>query len=209
MEEWFLFGLEMLGTAAFAVSGAMTALQKHMDIFGVAILGVTTAVGGGVIRDILIGSCPPAMLLDPTFALAAVAFSVFVFFPVVRRGIDVNHRAWDLLLLWADSIGLGVFTVIGVKAAYDASISTWFASIFLGTITGVGGGLLRDMMASNTPYIFVKHIYACAAIAGAAVCRAMWAPFGERAAMFTGAVCIFLIRLLSAHYRWSLPKASV
>lgn len=207
MENVFLFGLELLGTAAFAVSGAMTALGKKMDLFGVAILGVTTAVGGGVLRDVLTGQTPPALFRDPTFALAAVLVSLAFFFPSVRRGLTANHKGWELLLLLADSIGLGVFTVVGVKAAMDLSMTAWFASIFLGTITGVGGGVLRDVLAGNTPYIFIKHIYACAAIFGAAICRMLWAPLGEGGAMAVGTACILIVRLLSAHYRWSLPKA--
>lgn len=208
MEKWFLFGLELLGTAAFAVSGAMTALQKRMDVFGVAILGVTTAVGGGVLRDVLTGSCPPALFRDPTFALAAVVVSLVIFLPSIRRLLAANARLWDLSLLLADSVGLGIFAVMGVNAAYEASLGTWFATIFLGTITGVGGGLLRDVMAGNTPYIFVKHIYACAAIAGTALCRLLWTPCGKNFAMAAGAICVVALRLLAAHYRWSLPKAT-
>lgn len=204
----FLLILELIGTVAFAISGAMTALQKNMDIFGVSILGLTAAAGGGVLRDILIGSFPPAMFRDPTYALVAVCASVVLFIPSVRKFLMTNHNLFDILLLHTDSIGLGVFTVYGVSVAIRASYgSNLFLVVFLGTVTGVGGGLLRDLLAGNTPYIFVKHIYACAAIAGALACALLWNITGETIAMISGSVMVVLIRLLAAHFRWSLPKA--
>ena len=110
-------------------------------------------------------------------------------------------------MLLMDSIGLGVFTVIGVQAAFAQSSSHGiFLLIFVGVITGVGGGVLRDIMAGNMPYVFVKHIYACASLAGALLCTLLWK--GSAAwAMSLGAGLVILIRCLSAHFRWSLPKA--
>ena len=164
-----IFILELIGTVAFAVSGAMVALKKNMDIFGVAILGLTTAVGGGALRDILLGNTPPVMFREPVYALLAIFVSIVVFIPQVRHLLTHNHALYDRMMLVMDSLGLGIFTVVGINTAYELSNDyTFFLLVFVGTITGVGGGVLRDVMAGGTPYIFVKHVYACASAVGAA-----------------------------------------
>ena len=207
MEE-FLLILEIIGTVAFAVSGAMTGLSKKMDIFGVVILGLTTAVGGGMIRDLVLGLTPPAMFTNPIYAAVAAVVSVIVFLPAVRRWLTAYGRVREILMLVMDSLGLGVFTVVGIQRAYTATDHRGlFLLVFVGVVTGVGGGLLRDVMAGQTPYIFVKHVYASASIIGAILCVALWAPLGATMAMILGASVILAIRLLAAHYHWSLPKA--
>lgn len=204
----FLLILEIIGTVAFAVSGAMTGLSKKMDIFGVVILGLTTAVGGGAIRDIILGLTPPAMFTNPIYAAVAAVVSVIVFLPAVRRWLTAYSRASDLVMLVMDSLGLGVFTVVGIQRAYTATDHRgFFLLVFVGVVSGVGGGLMRDVMAGNTPYIFVKHVYASASILGAILCVALWQPLGATAAMILGAAVILAVRLLAAHYHWSLPKA--
>ena len=206
--QTFIFILEILGTAVFAVSGAMTALKKDMDIFGVAILGLTTACGGGITRDLLLGITPPTMFSDPVYALVAIAVSIVVFFPSIRRFLTHNHLLYERMMLVMDSIGLGIFTVSGVQTAAGVTDRyNVFLFVFVGVITGVGGGLLRDVMAGNTPYIFVKHIYACASGIGAILCALLLPYTGTAIAMFAGAAVIFVIRLLAAHYKWSLPHA--
>ena len=204
----FLLILEIIGTVAFAVSGAMTGLSKKMDIFGVVILGLTTAVGGGMIRDLVLGLTPPAMFTNPIYAAVAAVVSVIVFLPAVRRWLTAYGRVREILMLVMDSLGLGVFTVVGIQRAYTATEHRGlFLLVFVGVVTGVGGGLLRDVMAGQTPYIFVKHVYASASIIGAILCAALWAPLGATMAMILGASVILAIRLLAAHYHWSLPKA--
>lgn len=203
-----IFILELIGTTAFAASGAMTALKKNMDIFGVAILGLTTAVGGGAIRDILLGVTPPATFRDPVYAVVAIATAVFIFIPAVRRLLTKNQVLYDRIMLIMDSLGLGIFTVMGISAAYSVSENfNLFLLLFVGVVTGAGGGVLRDILAGNTPYIFVKHIYACASGAGALLCTLCWEPLGVAAAMLLGASAVILLRLLAAHFRWSLPRA--
>ncbi len=204
----FILILELIGTVAFSVSGAMTAMKKNMDIFGVMILGLTTAVGGGIIRDLILGITPPATFRDPVYAATALITAGIVFLPWVRRLFQKYQRIYDLLMLVMDSVGLGVFTVIGVQAAYAQSGSyNLFLLTFVGVITGVGGGVLRDVLAGNTPYIFVKHVYACASLAGALVCAGLWTMISGFWAMALGAIVVLVIRSLSAHYRWSLPRA--
>ena len=201
--------LQLMGTVSFAVSGAMTAMRKGMDVLGVTVLGLTTAVGGGILRDLLLGRTPPAIFSDPLTAALAVAASVVVFIPAVRRRLLRTPRIYEVTMLLTDSLGLGIFTVIGAQTACAALGHTnWFAIAFLGTITGVGGGVVRDVLAGNTPYIFRKHIYALASLAGALAWVAVHRLWNDTAAMFIGGSLIVAIRLLAAHFRWSLPKAN-
>lgn len=202
-----VFILEMIGTVAFAVSGAVVGIKKRMDIFGVAVLGVTTAVGGGVIRDLLLGKTPPNMFTDPIYALVAVIVSVVVFLPFVRRLVLLNNRAYETLLLISDAAGLGAFAAVGTQAVMDSAYSSnVFLAVFIGTITGVGGGVLRDLFANRMPKILAKRVYACAAIAGALVCAILWNLVGEMWAMLACIVITVVLRVLAAHFKWSLPR---
>ena len=184
---------EILGTIAFAVSGAVVAISKKMDIFGVAILGMTTAVGGGILRDLILGITPPAAFQSPGYALTSIAVSMLVFLPPVRRLLHWNEKLYDTALLLFDAIGLGIFTVIGVQTAY---IATGELNAFLAIF----------VFAGSPPYIFVKHFYATASLLGAVACLLLW-NIGQMPAMLIGAAVTLTLRLLAAHYRWSLPKA--
>lgn len=198
---------EILGTIAFAVSGAVVAISKKMDIFGVAILGMTTAVGGGILRDLILGITPPAAFQSPGYALTSIAVSMLVFLPPVRRLLHWNEKLYDTALLLFDAIGLGIFTVIGVQTAYIATGElNAFLAIFVGVVTGCGGGVMRDVFVGSPPYIFVKHFYATASLLGAVACLLLW-NIGQMPAMLIGAAVTLTLRLLAAHYRWSLPKA--
>lgn len=200
--------LELAGTLAFAVSGAITGLKKNMDLFGVCILGLTTAVGGGVIRDVILGNTPPATFQDPIYAMVALGTSLVLFLPGIRRLLMWDQRLYDLTLLVMDSAGLGIFTVMGIRIVYSSTPDpTLFLLVFVGVVTGVGGGVLRDIMAGDTPYIFVKHVYASASLAGALVCVGLWAVWGELPAILGGTAVVILIRFLSAYFHWNLPHA--
>ena len=207
MEQLFLI-LELVGTLAFAASGAITGLKKNMDVFGVCILGLTTAVGGGVIRDLLLGITPPGTFQDPIYAVVALLTSLVLFLPRIRRLLMWDQRLYDLVLLIMDAAGLGIFTVAGIRIAYEhAARPTLFLLVFVGVVTGVGGGVLRDVLAGDTPYIFVKHVYASASLAGALACVVLWPLAGEMAAMLCGSALVVAVRILSAHFRWNLPHA--
>ena len=204
----FIFAFEMIGTVAFAVSGSMTAVRKNMDLFGVMILGVITACGGGLTRDIILGITPPALFGTPKYVTVAAATAILVFIPGIRRWLMKSHRGFERILLLMDSIGFGVFTMVGMQAAYGCGVEcSTFLAVSVGVITGVGGGVMRDVMAGDRPYIFVKHIYACAAILGAMLFAVLRGRCGDTVAILTGAALVILIRLLSAHFRWSLPRA--
>ncbi len=208
MSEIVLLFLELVGTFAFAVSGALVGLKKEMDIFGVAILGLCTAVGGGLIRDLVLGVTPPMMFQKPVYAAVAVVTSLLVFLKPLRRYLSRSHRIFDGMMLVMDSLGLGVFTVVGVQAAYRVNTeSGLFLLCFVGVVTGIGGGIVRDVLAGNTPQVFVKHFYACASLLGALGCALVWPWLGSAAALLGGAALVLLLRLCAAHFRWSLPKA--
>lgn len=203
-----LFILEIIGTIAFAVSGAVVGIQKKMDIFGVCILGLTASVGGGILRDLILNITPPAAFRDPAFAVTAILVSILVFIPAVRNVFEHGKKIYEILILVMDSIGLGLFTVVGVQVATAAMPErNLFLITFVGVLTGVGGGLLRDVFAGNTPYIFIKHFYACASIIGAWTCALLWPHTGAVPAMIAGSVLTVILRLLAARFRWSLPKA--
>lgn len=212
MDE-FIFILELIGTVAFASSGAMIAIEKKMDIFGVNVLGATTAVGGGIMRDIILGLTPPGAFSHPVYVLVAALTSTILFVIAYAKPTAFESRVktdyYDKLMFWCDTAGLGIFTVVGIQAAVRAvGGENVFFFVFIGTLTGVGGGVLRDIMAGETPYILVKHIYACAAIAGGIVCVVGRTAFGEAYGTILGLAATVLLRFLAAHFRWNLTRVS-
>ena len=191
MTDTVLFILEIVGTAVFAASGALAGLQRQLDAFGVVILGVCTACGGGVIRDLTLGITPPVMFCQPVYALVAMGVSALVFLPAVRHLLAVESRAYELVMLWLDSIGLGLFTVVGVQCAFQqAQDYNLFLLVFVGVITGVGG------------------FYACPTLIGALLCALCWQHLGDIPSMLLGAAVILVLRLCAAHFRWGLPHAA-
>lgn len=208
--ELFIFALEMIGTVAFASSGAMTAIEKNMDILGVTVLGMTTAVGGGIIRDLILGINPPNAFQNPIYAIVSLLVSVLIFIIIRNNTYALNtigKQQYSKIVVFSDSIGLGIFTVVGVNVALSKFIDcNLFLLVFIGVITGVGGGVLQDVMSDNIPHIFVKHVYASASILGAIACAILWPIIGKSGAMIIGAVVIIMIRILAAHYKWNLPK---
>ena len=197
------FIIEVIGTVAFASSGAMVAIKQQLDLLGVVVLGVTTAVGGGMLRDIILGNVPPGLFMNPVYVMAAF-ITVLALFIVVR----LNQRILESRNIF-DAIGLAAFTVTGIDTAVLAGYGDYhFLSVFLGVLTGVGGGVLRDIMAGQTPYILRKHVYASASIAGA-LCYVFLADWmtGD-ASMIISALLVILIRMLATRYCWNLPTAT-
>jgi len=199
--------LELVGTVAFAISGAAVGVRKKMDVLGVMILAMTTAVGGGIIRDVILNVTPPAAFRTPVYALSALAVGLVVFILEARRLFREKPRIYERVLLWMDALGLGLFTVSGMRAAYAAlPDANAFLAVFVGVVTGVGGGVLRDVMSGSVPYIFVKDFYATASLAGAVVCALAWDRLGALPSMVAGACLIVLLRLLAVRFRWRLPR---
>lgn len=206
MDE-FIFALNIIGTIAFAASGAILATEKRMDIFGVIVLGIITSVGGGFIRDITLGSFPPETFKNPVFALVATIVSTIIFIPYIREKLTKNKKVYDVVIFIMDSIGLGVFTALSVTYCMRAGHGGMFLNLFVGVITGVGGGVIRDLLACEMPCIFKKHIYACASAAGALVTYFLYNISGVWIATLAGILCVFIIRCFSAYFRWNLPLA--
>jgi len=206
--EHLILCMELMGTLAFAASGALTGLRKNMDIFGICILALTTAVGGGVIRDLILGNTPPATFQNPIYATVALVTALVLFLPGLRHFLMRDAGLFDLVLFWMDAVGLGIFTVVGIRIAYShVPQAGIFLLIFVGVVTGVGGGVLRDIMAGDTPYIFVRHVYASASLVGALLCGLLWHILGELPSMLLGTGVILLIRILSRKFNWNLPRA--
>ena len=201
---------EYLGTVAFAASGAMLAIDRDLDLLGVIVLGVTTAVGGGTLRDILIGYLPPHMFSSPSYVLIATATSIIIFVAeyIRREKFLKEYRSVDKYVNVFDAVGLGVFSIVGVETAIDLGHGTnAFLCIFLGVLTGVGGGMLRDILSHEVPAVLKKHIYALASVIGAAMYY-YFVKFNLVTDLAAAAAvsAVVVIRLLAAHYRWELPK---
>ncbi|MBQ6036479.1 MAG: TRIC cation channel family protein [Lachnospiraceae bacterium] len=199
--ETVILILEILGSVAFAISGCQVAVKHRMDLLGVFVLGITTAVGGGVIRDLLLDQVPPAMFVDPTCALAALGVCVAICIRPIRTFLfnDV------IIMRIADSIGLGIFTAIGTAKALSIFPENYFLAAFVGVITGVGGGILRDVFANEPPYVFVRHIYALASLFGAILYILLSKAVSPTAGVIVCSCAVILIRLLAGHFRWKLP----
>ncbi len=212
LEEIIIFIIEIIGTIAFAMSGAMVGINKKMDIFGVCILGVTTAVGGGMIRDTLLNKIPYS-LQHPIYVEISVATTIVVFIFVYFKKAEYkeSYRALYYNLMMAiDSLGLGVFTAIGVSKGITSGYEeSTLLLVFLGAITGVGGGLIRDIMAGVRPYIFTKHIYACASIAGAFTYIWVYRTSSEVFALISSTAVVVVIRYLARYYKWNLPYIEI
>lgn len=205
--------LELLGTIAFSISGALEAMKKKMDLLGVLVLGLVTAVGGGIIRDLIIGELPPASFRNPRNALIAIvtAFAAFLVGAFLSgRKERLHSMLWNQALLISDAFGLGAFTVLGIQSVQQQTeYKSTALLLFVGVITGVGGGLIRDIFAGNVPYIFRKHVYATASIAGAVAYLVLQRLGYPRVAAFVGLFLVVLLRLLAAHYEWNLPRVEL
>ncbi len=191
--------LQFVGIAAFAVSGALVAGEREMDWFGVVVLGVIVAVGGGTIRDMMLGATPVFWIVSPWYVAVASVFALATI-PLARWGIEVRRP-----MLIADAIGLAVFAVLGTRKALEMGTSGPVA-VIMGVVTGVFGGVIRDVLANRTPIILKREVYALAALVGAAL-FVVFAQFEVPASLdLWGSIAVaLLIRLLALARRWSIP----
>ncbi len=157
----FILVVELIGTIAFAVSGALVAIDKELDYYGIVFLAIITAVGGGIIRDMLINEPLPVALVNPLYVLVSIASATLTIL-FYRKIIQYTN-----LLLVHDAIGLAAFTAIGAEVATRNNLDLPFVVITLALLTGTGGGVLRDVFAKEIPFVFRKEIYAVASIIGA------------------------------------------
>ena len=146
MENPIIFTAEIIGTIAFASSGAMLGIRKNLDLFGVLVLGLCVAVGGGIVRDIILGRTPPGAFRDPVYALVALGTSALLFLLVDGKQEIMTSRyltIYEQVMNYCDAVGLGIFTVLGVYTAHGEGYDGIFFLVFLGMMTGIGGGLIR------------------------------------------------------------------
>ncbi len=210
-EEIILLMLEIIGTLSFAVSGAFVALKEKLDLFGVLFIGCVTAVGGGITRDILIGQTPPAIFSNLYILLLAAVASAVVFvvaFVMHQKFLDAYEKL-DPIQNVFDAFGLAAFSVMGTEIAFVHGLGgNAVLAILLGLLTGVGGGVFRDVLTSTTPYIFKKHVYALASIVGASLYYVLRLTVtGTLLPSLLATSVVVAMRLLARKYRWSLPKA--
>lgn len=194
-----IYMLDFVGTAVFAITGALSAGRKQMDIFGVVVLGCVTAIGGGTLRDVILGSHPVFWISDARyFAIATVA----------AIGTFALARRWKLpgmFLMYADAVGLAVFTVIGFQKAFHVT-HMYSIAVVMGVTTGVVGGIIRDVLSGEIPLIFRKEIYASASLCGAVLIALLFyfqvpRPFTVPAAV----LATLVIRITALHWNLSLP----
>lgn len=210
ISEMIVSVLEWIGTVAFAVSGSLVAISCSLDLFGVLTVGCVTAVGGGIMRDLLIGKIPPQIFFRPSVVLVAVLTSLVVFvIAYIKRDkfASLRERLEKLNVLF-DALGLATFSVAGVEiACASAYADNALLAITLGMLTGVGGGVLRDVLVNEKPYVLTRHIYAVASIVGSGVYYVMSYYLNYRVVGTVVAVLLTLaIRILAATFRWKLPK---
>ncbi len=210
MDE-IMFVLELIGAAAFAVSGAMAAIKKKADVFGVLFLAVTTALGGGVMRDVLIGRIPPVMFVSYWYLLISVVAALAVFIDAYLRSekYKLHLDKLDAVNNIFDAVGLAVFTVSGMNAAMPVSDNVILV-LFVGMCTGVGGGMLRDVMTNTMPKVLRKRVYAVASLLGGGLYYVMYMLGADQLlSVVCGMLLIFALRVFATIYKWNLPSVDI
>lgn len=193
------FILEIIGTVAFAISGALTAMQKKMDPFGVFIIAFATAAGGGTLRDVMIGSTPVGWMLDLSYIyMIIVGFILAIIFKIQLDKLRISMMLFD-------TIGLSVFALIGLQKGIDYGLHPAI-SIGLGTITACFGGVLRDILCAEIPIIFRREIYATLCILGGVVFFVLKKNLVPMDLVYLiSAITIAVLRVLVVKFKWSLP----
>jgi uncharacterized membrane protein YeiH len=199
MYNW-IYALEMLGTAVFAISGALAASRARMDIFGFSFVALMPAVGGGTVRDLVLGRVPVFWVNDINYVLVAIAAAILVFLFADRPG----HRRQ--ILVWMDAIGLALFAVLGTEVALQIGTNSLIA-VTMGVVTAVTGGMIRDIICNEIPLVLTKEIYATAAIAASLIfVIALGNGVDREWALGIGVMLGFLIRGVGIRYGLSLPS---
>lgn len=209
--EIFSAVIETIGIIAFSVSGAMVAIRRKTDLFGVILLAILTALGGGLLRDMVFSFSPPALFGMRAYLLLCLVVSVIVFLIAKKYSKTYleNETKIEHINDVFDALGLGIFAVIGTKVALqygycgDAVIT-----ISCGLITCIGGGILRDVLTKSIPFVLVKRIYAVAAILGSSVYYVLYLfEINDGIAIVAGTLTTFISRILAMIFKWNMPKA--
>jgi uncharacterized membrane protein YeiH len=202
LEELLTLVLNLIGTFAFGLSGGILGVKKRMDLFGVLVLSVATGLGGGIVRDLILGHTPPATLTDWRYLGMAGLAGVLVF---VWYNRIANHGTF---ITTFDAVGLSIFTVTGTVIALNAGLGPAPAAL-LGILTGVGGGVVRDVLAAEIPLIFRSEVYAVASMLGAVIIIvASQTGFSGVPSEILAALAAFILRMVSVQRGWKIPVAS-
>lgn len=209
--EQVLLTMEIIGIITAAISGAMQAINKKVDLFGVILLGMVTALGGGITRDIMLGDMPPRSFSTPAYLWAAFLTPLIVF--LIARASQSFYKREEKLIDRInnvfDALGLGAFAVGGAAVARAVGFDQNAGMvIFSGVITAVGGGILRDVILREIPFILKKRVYAVAALVGASLYYILLqVGAGEIWSSIAGVAVVFILRILATIFHWNFPKA--
>lgn len=196
-----LYFFDLFGTFAFAVSGAILGIKKDMDIYGMFILAISVGVGGGTMRDVLLSRTPPFVLTDINYMIVIAAATLIVFFLNSKVVKDMPMKALNI----ADAIGLGVFTSIGATVAVECNVE-WYGIIFFGVMTATAGGMIRDTLAGEVPFVLKKEVYASASIAGGILFIILYkSNIGMNINILITSIFVTLIRIVAIYKNWNLP----
>ncbi len=212
----FVF-LEYAGIVAFSVAAVITAIEFQFDFFGIYVLSLITSLGGGIIRDVLLGISPPVAFIDITYFLFCIATTTCM---LIILGIlskkktitfeNLKDKKLNNLLILFDAIGLAVFTVAGTKMAItNESTNNMLLAVIVGLMTGVGGGVLRDVLVNRKPILLTKEIYALAAITGSILYCFIYQLVPEVFSLYGCSVLIFLIRILTIYKKLDIPRLAI
>ncbi|MCQ2427204.1 MAG: TRIC cation channel family protein [Clostridia bacterium] len=214
MEEIILTVIQTVGFIVFSAAGTSIAIHKRTDIIGTIILAVVTCFGGGLIRDLTLGYIPPHLFTDTSFkhyALLVVFVSFILYHLAFSLDIDrfFGHKVTAFIIDICDSLGMAVFCIAGVNAAFEIKSFEMnaFLCIFCGAITGTGGGILRDVMMAEVPRSFKKHIYLIPAILGSAAYWVLsrFTAIGRIPSTLIAITLIMVLRVLAIIFKWNLP----
>jgi uncharacterized membrane protein YeiH len=192
--------LDLFGTMAFAVTGALKAIEHKLDIFGVIVLSAITGLAGGIIRDVLLGKIPPSGISELSYVSIAIVTAIVVFFlyPRIKRQIGI--------FLIFDAVGLGVFTIIGATIAFNMYGFNVLLMIFGGIITAIGGGIIRDTLVNETPLVFRKELYASISFIG--VILYILLIYQGMNLEVSSIICVLFVtalRIMALRFKWNLP----
>ena len=201
---------EVTGVVAFSISGAMVAIDKKVDLFGVLFISVITGFGGGMMRDMLLGDLPPRVFRSVPEVLICMgaAVAVFIIAAILKDRFVENEERIENIINVLDAVGLGAFAVTGARIAVESHAGGTFLVLTMGMITAIGGGLIRDLILREIPFVLKKRIYAIAALLGATAYLVLTRlGINEGLAMAGGVAATFLLRLMATTFRWDMPKA--
>lgn len=204
-----IFIMELIGTIAFAISGSLIAVRRSLDLFGVVLVGCITSVGGGIMRDLFLGKTPPSIFSNVIVLVIATITSIVVFSVSYfnTNKFESFEKRIESINNFFDAVGLATFSAIGTEMACESGfLGMAIFSISMGLLTGVGGGIIRDILVDSTPYVLTKHIYALASVIGSTVYYLIRINSNKIVALIVAMPIIVIIRLLAAKYHWRLPK---